>query len=360
MPTQTRALVVERNYLAHCEWIDHGIVELADGEILLRIDHFALTANNITYAAIGDQFGYWNFFPSGREGFGIVPVWGFATVAESKAEGIEAGERVYGYLPMASHVRVSPSQISGKQFVDAAAHRQGLALVYNQYHRLGSAAGDPVAESHRALFQILYTTSYLIERFLRYQSWFGAEQLVMTSASSKTALGLAAAAKDRSPNVKRIGLTSAGNMAFVEQTGLYDEIVGYDNLSSIKADAPTVSVDLAGNSALLAQSHQHFGNELRYSMLVGVTHVGARGAAGEMAGPAPTVFFAPTVAQEAIQAVGPEAFQADVAQQFAKFVATIGGSIGVEYASDEAEVAAAYLEALAGKQLPDKGRICRL
>ena len=32
--------------------------ELADGEVRLKIDRFALTANNITYAAFGDVMRY--------------------------------------------------------------------------------------------------------------------------------------------------------------------------------------------------------------------------------------------------------------------------------------------------------------
>ena len=41
---------------------------LADGEALLRVESFGLTANNITYAVFGDAMNYWDFFPaSGTE-----------------------------------------------------------------------------------------------------------------------------------------------------------------------------------------------------------------------------------------------------------------------------------------------------
>ena len=42
----------------------------------MRVDRFALTANNITYAVMGNQLKYWSLFPA-PSGFGIVPVWGF-------------------------------------------------------------------------------------------------------------------------------------------------------------------------------------------------------------------------------------------------------------------------------------------
>lgn len=73
------------------------------GQAQLRIEHFALTANNITCAAFGESMRYWQFFRAGDR-WGCIPVWGFATVTESRAEGAAVGERVYGHLPMATHL----------------------------------------------------------------------------------------------------------------------------------------------------------------------------------------------------------------------------------------------------------------
>mgnify|MGYP003348760026 CR=1 FL=1 len=73
---------------------------LGEGEVHFAIERFSLTANNITYGAFGDRMGYWRFFPSGEDGWGIIPVWGFATVTASRASGIEPGTRFYGYWPM--------------------------------------------------------------------------------------------------------------------------------------------------------------------------------------------------------------------------------------------------------------------
>ena len=68
--------------------IDSG--ELADGAIRLKVESFSVTANNITYAVVGDGFGYWNFFPA-PDGWGRVPVWGFADVAELRHISHEIG-----------------------------------------------------------------------------------------------------------------------------------------------------------------------------------------------------------------------------------------------------------------------------
>src|SRR3546814_16775381 len=61
---------------------------------------------------------------------------------------------------------------------------------------------------------------FLIEYFMRANDWFGAEVVILTSASSKTAMGLASVAKHNSPGIRRIGLTSAGNVDFVRAPGL--------------------------------------------------------------------------------------------------------------------------------------------
>src|SRR5689334_14380378 len=77
----------------------------------LRVDAFALTSNNITYAVFGAAMQYWDFFPTADpEAWGCVPVWGFAEVVESTSDACTVGERLYGYLPMASELVVEPGR----------------------------------------------------------------------------------------------------------------------------------------------------------------------------------------------------------------------------------------------------------
>ena len=94
--------------------------EPGEGEVVLALDRFSLTTNNITYAAYGDAIGYWKMFPTGREDHGLMPVWGFADVAASRAAGIEVGARVFGYFPMADRLVVQAEKISKGGFADAA------------------------------------------------------------------------------------------------------------------------------------------------------------------------------------------------------------------------------------------------
>lgn len=305
---------------------------LPEGAVRFQVESFSVTANNVTYAVVGDGFRYWDFFPA-PEGVGIVPMWGHARVIASNSPEIPVGERVYGYLPMASHLDVVPGRVTPGGFSDTAEHRQPMSPVYNSYTRLAAdPEHDPAREAERMIFGPLFRTGFLIEYFLRGEGWFGAEQLVVTSASSKTAMGLASVARQTSPGVKRIGLTSKGNVAFVAASGLYDEVVAYDDLDKLEV-LRTVSVDFAGNADLLARIHRHFEDALAQSVLVGATHIEARsvfGKAEPLPGPKPQLFFAPDHAVAFFKAHGAEEGGRLVAAAWREFLKAAEGSITIE------------------------------
>lgn len=332
---------------------------LGDGEVRLRIESFSVTANNITYAVIGDMFRYWDFFPADGD-FGIVPMWGHAIVEGSRTPEISVGERIYGYLPMGTHLDVLPGKISDGGFTDMAAHRQPMSPIYNQYSRLNAdPEHNPARENERMLFGPLFKTGFLIESMFRREGWFGGQNMILTSASSKTAMGLASVAKDRSPNIKRIGLTSKGNVAFVEKCGLYDQILAYDEVDKL-AQEPSVLVDFAGNSQLLHHIHSALGDRLKYSCLVGATHVDVRGiggGGGEMAGPKPILFFAPDHAVASIQELGVKAFSEAVAKSWKSFLTAVDGVIAIDKRQGLNDAASTFIETLAGRADPQKGII---
>lgn len=355
------AVLVKRNELTTTERRPQPMTVLSPGEALLRIESFAVTANNVTYAVIGDAFGYWNFFPA-PEGWGIVPMWGHAVVEASKHPDIVVGERVYGYLPMASHLRVEPGNVSKGSFSDMAAHRQPMSPIYNQYRRLaGDPAHDPAREAQRMIFQPLFGTSFLIEAMFAKEKWFGADTLVMTSASSKTALALAHVARAKAPRIRRIGLTSAGNVGFVSKSGLYDEVLTYDEIGKL-AGRDAVSVDFAGNSAVLRAIHEALGEGLKYSCLVGATHVDARGQGGSapLPGPAPILFFAPDHMNAAVKEMGLDAFTASYNGAWRDFLLSVDGFMTVDERYGLAEAQAAFVDTLKGSSAPDRGIVIRL
>lgn len=349
---------INRNNLTDYIVNQEALPLLSDGSVRLKIDSFSVTANNATYAVAGDSFGYWNFFPA-QEGYGVVPMWGHATVTESKHDDVQVGERLYGYLPMGEYLDIVPDNISDSGLIDAAPHRQPMSPIYNQYSRLAAdPEHDPAKENERMLFGPLFKTGFLLTDFFEREKWFGAKNLVMTSASSKTSMGLASCAKDMSPDIKRIGLTSSGNVTFVEATGLYDQVIAYDDVASLPVEA-SVAVDFAGNAALLAQIHEILGDNLTYSCLVGATHVDARGdgGAGKMAGPEPILFFAPDHAVASIKEKGPKAFGEQVARQWSIFLNSIDGALETDIRGGVGAAAETLSATLKGESDPSVGVI---
>lgn len=61
----TLSLQIRKSRLGDTRLDDSTDTPLADGQVRVRIDSFALTSNNITYAAFGDAMSYWRFFPTG-------------------------------------------------------------------------------------------------------------------------------------------------------------------------------------------------------------------------------------------------------------------------------------------------------
>ncbi len=357
---------VRKAELTDAALVDSDLASLGQGAVRLKVESFSVTANNITYAVVGDGFGYWNFFPpqTDDQTLGIVPMWGHAKVIESNCADIAVGERVYGYLPMASHLDVVPGNVSATNFSDLTEYRQPMSPVYNNYTRLSSdPEHDPAYENERMIFGPLFKTGFVIDYFMRSENWFGASQVVMTSASSKTAMGHASCVKQASPHIKRIGLTSAGNVDFVKSTGFYDQVVAYDDLKSI-AIAPTVSVDFAGNPKLLASIHEHFGDDLQYSCLVGATHIEERGSgfggAQDLPGPKPALFFAPDHFVSFFKKHGAVEGGKMAAAAWHNFLKSVGDAVEIVNLSGLEEARSTYLEMLGGSVNPSQGIVIEL
>ena len=293
--------------------------ELSQGEVLLQIEKYAFTANNITYGVIGHRIGYWKFFPvdqaAADDGWGLVPVWGFAKVAASKHAEVAEGERVYGYFPMSSFLRVQPAKISDDAFFDGASHRAELPPVYNRYQRVNSESANGFSDDVRPILDPLYITSFCLCDALEDQSYHGADQVVILSASSKTAIGLAYGLSQISgakPEI--VGLTSDTNEEFVQSLGIYDTVITYQDLSSLK-QSPAVLVDMSGNRSLLGRVHSALGDNMKYCHAVGLTHwddmQGGEGAEGFNA-ERTAMFFAPGHIQKRMAEWGGERWNGKV------------------------------------------------
>jgi hypothetical protein len=353
MSTIIKQLQVRRDDLTQSRVVSVDAAPLQPGEVLARIDSFALTANNVTYGVSGDAIGYWNFFPA-AEGWGHIPVWGYATVIESRCDEVPVGEQVWGFLPMASHVVMQPSGVRHGHFVDGAAHRAALPSLYNRYQ---NTAGDPpalkaLADERSGLFP-LFTTSYVIADFLADNDWFGAKQVIVLSASSKTGFGLANVLHNWADKpISVIGATSSGNRDFVESLGICDQVIAYDQIDSLDPTVPTIVVDMAGSAPILTAVHTRFGDNLVYSCIVGATHWTAERGRPELPGAKPTFFFAPSQILKREADWGPGEILRRAQTEGIRIAGEIKGEVELEHLSGADACADALSEMVAGTVSP--------
>jgi hypothetical protein len=332
----------------------------AAGEALLRVESFGLTSNNITYAVFGEAMRYWDFFPASEPDWGKLNVWGYAHVEESRHPDLAQGMRVYGYLPCASHLLVVPDRINEKGFIDAAAHRAVLPSAYQGYRDVTT---DPVysagREAEHILFFPLFFTSFLIDDFVADEGFFGADTIVISSASAKTAI-IAAYLLAKRGGIDVVGLTSAGNREFVEGLDIYDSVHRYDDISTLPGDR-AVYVDISGDGAVRAGVHAHYGERLAHSSAVGMTHwTQMAHDGGALAGPKPVFFFAPDRIKKRGADWGTAQLDHNVAEAWAPFAEWASDWLRVERISSEDDIRRTYLELLDGKVDPTVGTIVDL
>ena len=366
----TTTFQVRKDSLATTRLQAAADIPLADGQVRVRIDHFALTSNNITYAAFGEAMNYWQFFPVAPDedgtAWGCIPVWGFGDVVQSLHPGVAVGERLYGYWPMASHAVLQPVKLSAASFSDGAPHRAALHPVYNQYQR---CSADPFytadTEAVQALLRPLFLTAWLIDDFLADNAFFGTATagrrgvMLLSSASSKTAYATAAQLARR-PEVEVVGLTSPANVAFCQSLGVYSRVLTYDQLDALPADTPCVYVDFAGNGGLRQAVHTRF-TALAYSCSIGGTHVEQLAGARDLPGPKATLFFAPAQVKKRSTDWGPAEFGQRLVAAWHGFRAQVSDPAApwlvVQHHRGAAAVTTAYAAVLGGQGDPRQGHM---
>jgi len=351
-------LQVNRARLAETRVLESALPELAAGRVRFRIERFAITANTVTYAVTGDLLGYWDFFPSGDPAWGCVPAMGWAEVVASAHPDVHVGGRYYGWYPMARYVDMAVTPVADG-LRDEGPHRAAHAPVYRAYvatdrDPLYEAGAD--AEDRHALLRGLFLTGWLAEDFLAANDWFGAARVLVLSASSKTAIAIAHCADARA-GLEVIGVTSARNHAFTHGLGCYDEVVTYEEIASVPAGTPIVSVDMSGSGPVLAAVHRHFGDQLRHSMAIGRSHHETPPPGAGLPGPKPAFFFAPTQVKQRVQDWGLDGYRQRVATALTGFVGWSRQWLTVRHSQGAAAAAAVWRETHAGKTSPALGDV---
>jgi hypothetical protein len=348
--------LIAKDDLHNCRVVESEPAQLEDGQALLAVSSFGLSANNITYAQFGVAMSYWNFFPA-EDGWGHVPVWGFADVSASRVGELEVGTRVYGYLPPASELVVTPARVDAHGFTDAAAHRAKLPPAYNGYVRVEN---DPIysadTEDLQMLLRPLFFTSYLIDDFLADGDMFGADVAVLSSASSKTSSALAFLLSRRA-GIDVVGLTSARSAPFTRDLGVYDHVLAYDELDALP-HGRAVYVDMAGDAEVRSAVHEHYREQLAHSAVVGATHHDRMGAVPDsLPGPRPTFFFAPDRVSKRTGDWGRDGFEQRLADAWRPYAEWCAGWLEVVHAAGGEALRSAYLDLLDGRIDPAKAHV---
>ncbi len=347
---------------------------LEENEIRLKIEKFAVTSNNITYAVAGDKLGYWQFFPpledidskdNDNSVWGVIPVWGFAQVVESNNDEVSLGERFFGYFPPASNLILKPSNVNKLSFIESSAHRVHLPVAYNIYRKVEHPATLTkqevmLKENERMLLYPLHVTSFALYDFFDEHDWFGAEQVILLSASSKTSTGLAYGIKHKRPDLRQIGVTSARNLPAVEGLEVYDIVLDYKNLQHIDSNKPTVIIDMSGNSEVISSLHKQLKDNMKYCSKVGITHKDAFSNEPFYIKERTHMFFAPSQIQQKIKVQGMQAFNSECTHYLEHSYKQSRNWLEIEELAGLEGLQQVFLDICGGKIDPTKGLIVKM
>lgn len=331
--------------------------DLKAGLVQLRVEKFALTANNVTYAVYGDAIGYWGYFPTCEKGWGRPPVWGFGEVVASGNPEIEVGQRFYGFFPISSLVTMD-AKAHPAGFKDVAIHRQSLPKAYNQYTITSrDSVYDKEHEDEQMILRPLFVTSFLAADFIQEKELLGAESIVISSASSKTAYGIAFLLSKMGAEV--IGLTSRKNQGFTEALGCYDRVLSYEDVASLPTERKVAYVDVAGSVPVRNQLAERLGVSLVYSMALGDTHWN-QDKDRELLTQDQTFFFAPEWLAKRIEDWGMEGYLDRLADSWKTFSPSLGGWMKVVTESGQEAIERIWRQHLEGAADPAVGNVLSL
>ncbi|KAJ3086892.1 hypothetical protein HK100_008538 [Physocladia obscura] len=357
---------------------------LAVNTIRVRIDKFGVSANNITYVALGDSFQYSKFFPTkDTQITHQMPVWGLATVVESKHPRVPVSVRFFGYLPAASHCDLNVERVDSTSFKVSRPQLPADRAVYNHYEFCTTdPLYNPATENAMILFRPVWFTSFYLNDYVQYHKCFGASTILVSSASSKTSFCFAQLARVSDPSVRVVALTSPRNAAWVSSLGVYTDTILYDDIPTSSLLSPhsteennrVVYVDVAGDFALLNRVVSALGGSqnLAKCIEVGASHydpantpiISEHGDNNHSSSDGPKInrelFFMPSWILKRKSEVGMTVLTKDVEKGWAMMLRDSSKWIQFREFNGNDAAKAVYLDMLEARALPDIGYIVRM
>lgn len=240
--------------------MDEDIDNLPLGENEVLFVPFTLLTNRyITYYSSGyivnDIEGFVD--PKGvqnTQSFKTAPCWGRCTVYRSNHPDIKPGSTYYSFWPLTAYsVRQvtnveSDGSIGYQNLPNFTGPKEWLKLV-----RMEDGESSYAIDNYEYMkIGITYA------RELRDLDYFGAERLVISSASSASGQIIAMCLKELNPEFKVVGLTSERNYEFVKQFPYFDEVYTYEGIKSSPNTNKSLYFDALGWDSVTKDVFDHF------------------------------------------------------------------------------------------------------
>jgi hypothetical protein len=232
-------------------------------------------------------------------------------------------------------------------------------------------------EEYMLALRVLFETGYGLCDHFTELGFHGADRIVLSSASSKTAFATAFCVRRLQPQMEVVGLTSgADGLRFCSSLGaigsggmfesMFTELIAYDDIEErLDSGTTTLYIDCAGSSALTHRVHTHLGDALLHSCAVGRTHITEGADAGQplpaLPGPKPVFFFIPTWKRLKTEELGQFKLQLSLAELYMPFVAACRHQIDLAMGFGLSDVETAYTEmADSGNSIPNVAHVLSL
>ena len=158
-----------------------------------------------------------------------------------------------------------------------------------------------------------------------------------------------------------IGLTSPGNVDYVKRLGVCDEVVVYADIPGLDGSRPAAFVDMAGQGDVVAAVHARFGENLKASIAVGVTHWDTQRFSNKQSLATPhTFFFAPAQLAKRDKDWGSGEAMRRAQKACLGLAQELSGALTVSHEFGATATQAAFARLVAGAQSPKVGLIASL
>ncbi|KPI37861.1 uncharacterized protein AB675_3041 [Cyphellophora attinorum] len=156
--------------------------KLKPSSVRIQARLLGLSANNLSYCALGDQLHWYDAFPipdtlptpyRNSDEYAVAPGWGYAEILESTIEELKPGRRLYGFIPtsnMVTDLKLKPSELGAPgHWTECSEHRAQVMAIYSRYFE---AEGDfalgssEYARLWKAALFPAWKSGYILNKFV--------------------------------------------------------------------------------------------------------------------------------------------------------------------------------------------------